>query len=145
MMPDVTITLYTDGACSGNPGPGGYAAILVTTDPTGNVIKELVVTGNAPHTTNNRMEIMAAIAGLQSLTQPSQVTIVSDSEYLVRTMTQHWKRKKNQDLWAEVDALAAIHTLSWKYVRGHAGHSYNERCDRLAVAEIARLRRPTAE
>ncbi len=139
-MPETDITIYTDGACSGNPGPGGYAAILVATDASGRILRELPVTGGEPDTTNNRMELRAAIAGLSALTKPGPVTVVSDSEYLVNTMTKGWKRKKNQDLWAELDALAAIHDITWQYVRGHTGHPYNERCDRLAVAEISRFR-----
>ena len=139
-MTELTITIYTDGACDPNPGPGGYAAILVATDGDGNMLKERVVTGSDPATTNNRMELRAAIEGLKALASPSKVTVVSDSEYLVKTLTLKWKRKKNQDLWAEVDALVAIHSITWNHVRGHAGHTYNERCDRLAVAEISKLK-----
>lgn len=134
------ITLYSDGACSGNPGPGGYAAILVATDATGTAVNEHVVSGGAADTTNNRMEIMAVIAGLEALTQPTQVLIVSDSQYVIYTMTKNWKRNKNGDLWQRLDALCARHKVSWKYVKGHAGHEYNERCDKLAVAQIAHFR-----
>lgn len=139
-MSEPVITIYTDGACSGNPGPGGYAAILVATDASGNVLKEFPVSGGEPHTTNNRMELRAAIAGLSTLTRSGAVTVVTDSEYLVKTMTRGWKRNKNQDLWAELDALAAARKIKWQYVRGHTGHPYNEQCDRLAVAEINRFR-----
>lgn len=135
-----TITLYTDGACSGNPGPGGYAAILVATDADGTIVKERIVTGGDRATTNNRMEIMAVIAGLDALTDPTAVEIVSDSQYVINTMTKNWKRNKNHDLWARLDALCARHRVRWRYIRGHAGHAYNERCDRLAVAEIAKVR-----
>jgi len=139
-MSELTVTIYTDGACDPNPGTGGYAAILVATDSEGNVRKERAVTGSELATTNNRMELRAAIEGLKALAQPSKVTVVSDSEYLVKTLTLKWKRKKNQDLWAELDALAADHSITWQYVRGHSGHAYNERCDRLAAAEINKLR-----
>ncbi|MDK3161759.1 ribonuclease H [Kamptonema cortianum] len=135
------ITLYTDGACSGNPGPGGYAAILVARDDKGRIIKTLEITGGEPETTNNRMEIRAVIEGLRALTAPAALTIVSDSQYVIKTMTQGWKRKKNEDLWAELDAQLARHHVTWQYVRGHDGHEYNERCDRLAVAAIDAFRR----
>ena len=135
------ITLYTDGACSGNPGPGGYAAILVARDDKGRIIKTLEITGGEPETTNNRMEIRAVIEGLRALTAPATLTIVSDSQYVIKTMTQGWKRKKNEDLWAELDEQLARHHVTWQYVRGHDGHEYNERCDRLAVAAIDAFRR----
>lgn len=141
-MTEPTITIYTDGACRGNPGPGGYAAILVATNGDGRVLKELTVSGGEAHTTNNRMELRAAIEGLRALSDPTRVSLLSDSEYLVKTMKFRWKRHKNLDLWAEIDALAATHTINWRHVRGHAGHEYNERCDRLAVAEIAKLKAP---
>jgi ribonuclease HI len=129
--------IFTDGACSGNPGVGGWAAILVAYDSSGSVIREVEIAGFEPHTTNNRMEIMAAVAGLRRLTRPTRVRVVSDSTYLVYTMTRGWNRKANQDLWAELDLAARGHRITWQYVRGHAGHAYNERCDRLAVAQIA--------
>lgn len=134
------ITLYTDGACSGNPGPGGYAAILVASDGSGTTLKERVITGGERQTTNNRMEIMAVIAGLSALTRPTRVEVVSDSQYVIHTITKNWKRNKNKELWDQLDALCARHQVSWSYVRGHAGHEYNERCDRLAVAEIDHYR-----
>jgi ribonuclease HI len=130
--------LYTDGACSGNPGPGGYAAILVCRSEDGRVT-EREISGSEPDTTNNRMEIRAVIEGLRALTRPVNVRIVSDSQYVIHTMTRKWRRNKNQDLWAELDALVRPHKVTWEYVRGHAGHAYNERCDRLAVAEIRKL------
>ena len=134
------VTLYTDGACAGNPGPGGYAAILVARDASGNILKEREIVGGDAATTNNRMEMMAVIAGLQALSRPSTVTVVSDSEYVINTMTKNWKRKKNKDLWAELDELCSIHTVTFDWTRGHAGHEYNERCDKLAVAQIAKYR-----
>ena len=142
-MADTRITLYTDGACSGNPGPGGYAAILVAQDDTGRVVRERAITGVESSTTNNRMELTAVIEGLKALTKPSPVSVVSDSEYVVNTMTRNWKRRKNHDLWEELDALCATHDVTWEYIKGHAGHTYNERADKLAVAEIRKLQNPS--
>jgi ribonuclease HI len=135
------IVVYTDGACSGNPGPGGYAAILVAYDASGKVVKERTIVGGEKNTTNNQMEIRAVIEGLKTLTQPSEVRVVSDSQYVINTMTKGWKRRKNQELWDELDALCAKHKVTWEYIKGHAGHHYNERCDKLAVAEIEKIRR----
>lgn len=134
------ITIYTDGACSGNPGPGGYTAILVAQDSRGNVVKERQIVGGAKNTTNNRMEITAVIEGLKALTRPTEVTVVTDSKYVMNTVTEGWKRKKNHDLWQQLDELTTQHQVSWEYVKGHAGHEYNERCDRLAVAQIESYR-----
>jgi len=134
------IVLYTDGACSGNPGPGGYAAILVAYDENGGAGKEEIVTGGATHTTNNQMEINAVIDGLRALSRPTPVTVVTDSQYVINTMTKNWKRNKNQALWEQLDELCEVHKVKWVYVRGHAGHEYNERCDKLAVAEIQKYR-----
>lgn len=142
-MSSTKITLYTDGACSGNPGPGGYAAILVAQDEHGNIIKEREACGGEAHTTNNRMEMMAVIAGLELLTRPTAVTVVTDSQYVMNTLTKGWKRRKNHDLWEQLDELCARHQVSWKYVRGHAGHEYNERCDKLAVRERTRIANST--
>ena len=142
-MADIRITLYTDGACSGNPGPGGYAAILVAQDDTGQARKEHVVVGSEAETTNNRMEMRAVIEGLKALTKPSPVRVVSDSEYVVNTMTRNWKRRKNHDLWEELDTLCATHDVTWEHIKGHAGHKYNERADRLAVAEIRKMQKPS--
>lgn len=136
------VTIFTDGACTGNPGPGGYAAILVC----GTVRKE--VSGGRRLTTNNRMEIMAAIAALESLTRTCDVTVYSDSRYLVdaielgwaaKWQANGWKRNRkeyavNTDLWGRLLALCAIHSVRFAWVRGHDGHAENERCDELAVA-----------
>ena len=132
--------LYTDGACSGNPGPGGYAAILVPPSSPLFPAEEMVVSGHEARTTNNRMELKAVIEGLKATPEGATVRIASDSQYVVYTMTRRWKRNVNQDLWAELDALRIARRLHWQYVRGHAGHTYNERCDRLAVAEISKLK-----
>ena len=138
--PDVTI--YTDGACIGNPGPGGYGAVLLSE---GNR-KEL--SGGYTKTTNNRMELMAAIVGLEALKRPCDVTLYSDSKYLVDAIEKGWARKWrangwmrnrreraiNPDLWERLLALTEQHNVAFKWVRGHAGVKENERCDQLATA-----------
>ncbi|MBP9998638.1 MAG: ribonuclease HI [Bacteroidales bacterium] len=124
-----TIYLYTDGAASGNPGPGGYAAVLKCAS----LRKE--ISGGFARTTNNRMELLAVIKGLEAIRwKDVPVEIYSDSTYVVKTVTENWKRKKNQDLWAQLDAASAGRQLNWHWIKGHAGHPENERCDRLAVA-----------
>ncbi|MFQ5638256.1 MAG: ribonuclease HI [bacterium] len=136
-----SVIIYTDGACSGNPGPGGYAAILIF----GEKHKEL--SGGYRHTTNNRMELLAAIRGLEALKKPCKVTLYSDSNYLVQSMTEGWalrwrangwKRNKrdyaqNTDLWKKLLDLCELHEVEFKWTRGHAGHPENERCDFLAT------------
>ena len=137
------VTIFTDGACAGNPGPGGWAAILVA----GRHRREL--SGYEPSTTNNRMEIMAAIEALRALRGPSEVDLHTDSQYLrngMSTWLERWKRNgwrtadrkpvKNDDLWRALDALAQTHAERWHWVRGHDGHPENERCDELANAAI---------
>ena len=133
------VTIYTDGACSGNPGPGGWGALLIWRG----VEKEL--SGTESHTTNNRMEMLAAIRALQSLKRPMPVTLVTDSTYLKDGITKWiggWKKNgwktaakkpvKNQDLWQELDAALKDHQVEWRWVKGHAGHPENERVDQLA-------------
>ena len=133
------VTIYTDGACSGNPGPGGWGALLIWRG----VEKEL--SGAEAHTTNNRMEMLAAIRALQSLKRPMPVTLVTDSTYLKDGITKWiggWKKNgwktaakkpvKNQDLWQELDAALKDHQVEWRWVKGHAGHPENERVDQLA-------------
>lgn len=123
-----TIYLYTDGAASGNPGPGGWGAVLVC----GPHRKEM--SGGYRLTTNNRMELLAVIRGLEAIKwKDATVKIYSDSTYVVKTVTENWKRKKNQDLWARFDAVRAGFNLEFNWIKGHAGHPENERCDRLAV------------
>lgn len=138
--PDLqTVEIFCDGACSGNPGPGGYGAILRY----GRHEKE--ISGGAKETTNNRMELSAAIEALRLLTRPCSVTITTDSQYLVKGMTEWiagWQRKGwrnskkepvvNRDLWELLLELTRPHIVQWKWVRGHAGHAENERCDQLA-------------
>ncbi|MFG1463491.1 ribonuclease HI [Xanthobacter sp. DSM 24535] len=133
------IEIWTDGACSGNPGPGGWGAILRS----GPHEKEL--SGGEAHTTNNRMELMAAISALEALKKPSAVDLHTDSEYLRNGVTKWvagWRRNgwrtadkkpvKNQDLWERLDAALGRHEISWHWVKGHAGNALNERADRLA-------------
>ena len=126
------IYLYTDGAASGNPGPGGYGAVLRC----GDLCREL--SGGYALTTNNRMELLAVIRGLEAIRwDGAEVQVYSDSTYVVNTVTKGWKRKKNQDLWAQFDVQAARFRLEFHWIKGHAGHPDNERCDRLAVAAYA--------
>jgi len=136
------VELFTDGACSGNPGPGGWGAILKY----GNIEKELC--GGELNTTNNRMELTAAIEGLKALKEPCAVTLYSDSKYLVDAINLGWAKgweqngwrkadKKpalNIDLWQEILRLFEKHTVTLVWLKGHAGHPYNERCDKLAVS-----------
>ncbi len=132
------VRIFTDGACLGNPGPGGWAALLQYGS------HEKVLTGHAEQTTNNRMELMAALKALESLTRPCQVDIYTDSEYVRRGITEWlptwrahgWKRKggalANVELWQGLDLATRSHQVRWNWVRGHAGHPENERVDRLA-------------
>lgn len=126
------ITFYTDGSCLGNPGPGGWAYIKQDRHGTSEH------SGGEPETTNNRMELTAAIEALRSLpASPKQVVIYSDSQLLVKTMTEGWKRKANLDLWQQLDKLVDRHHISWRWIRGHDGHPENERVDQLAQAAAA--------
>ena len=135
------VTIYTDGSARGNPGPGGFGAVLKY----GKFRKEL--SGGFECTTNNRMEILAAISALEALNRPCEIVLHSDSRYLIDAMSKgwlegwkanDWKRKpklplKNADLWQRMDLAAAQHKISWKWVKGHAGVPENERCDQLAT------------
>jgi ribonuclease HI len=140
------VEIFTDGACRGNPGPGGWGALLRA----GRHEKELY--GAEPQTTNNRMELMAAIRALESLKRPCQVVITTDSEYVKKGITEwitNWKRRnwktadkkpvKNAELWRRLDENAAKHVVEWRWVRGHAGHPENERADALANKAIDEL------
>ncbi len=133
------VEMYTDGACKGNPGPGGWGALLRYKD------REKELYGGEPDTTNNRMELMAVIKGLEALQRPVRVRIVTDSQYVKNGITQWiagWKRNgwrtasrqpvKNRDLWERLDALLQDHEVEWRWVRGHTGHTENERADALA-------------
>ena len=128
------VTIHTDGACSGNPGPGGWSAILTC----GEHQKE--ISGGEPETTNNRMELTAVLKGLHALTKPCQVTIVTDSQNVIGWLSMGWKRNKPEirQLCAEIDLVVASKqlTISYEKVKGHSGHPMNERADQLAVAAI---------
>ena len=145
MTPQVVI--YSDGACSGNPGPGGWGAILIS----GEHVKE--IHGGEPATTNNRMELMAAIQALEALKRPCKVEVHTDSQYVMKGISEWirgWKVRgwktadnkplKNEDLWRRLDAARSKHDVAWKWVKGHAGHELNERADELARLGIAELR-----
>jgi ribonuclease HI len=143
-----SIELYTDGACSGNPGPGGWAYVL-RDGPTG---KEREESGGQSETTNNQMELTAVIRGLKALKRPCRVALYSDSQYVLQGMEswmKGWKKKnwkksggpiKNLELWKQLDELASIHRIAYHHVRGHAGHPENERCDQLAVQAAEKYR-----
>ena len=142
------ITIYSDGACSGNPGPGGWGTILVYQG------HEKEMSGADPQTTNNRMELLAAIKGLEQLKEPCQVTLVSDSRYLCESINQGWVYQWEQKGWRKADKKPALNVDLWErmliqlrrhqvtvqWVKGHDGHPYNERCDRLAVAAYSAIK-----
>jgi len=143
---DETIEIFTDGACSGNPGPGGWGVLLRWRD------HEKELCGGEAQSTNNRMELMAAIQGLESLTRPSKVRLVTDSTYVKDGITKWihgWKRNgwktaakkpvKNEDLWRRLDAALADHEIDWQWVKGHDGHAENERADELARRGISKI------
>ena len=146
------VTIYSDGACSGNPGPGGWA-FLIRHRPTGKMMEKF---GAELQTTNNRMELQAVIEGLKALKRPTRAHVVTDSAYVKNGITQwihNWKRNgwrrrsgkgyqpvKNVDLWKELDALLSVHEVSFEQVRGHSGHPENERCDELAVQAYLALK-----
>jgi ribonuclease HI len=137
---------YTDGACSGNPGPGGWGVLMLAREGS-KLVKERTLQGGEALTTNNRMELMAAISALEALTKPSEITVVTDSAYVKDGITQwihawkrgNWTRKnlKNVDLWQRLDAAQARHRVTWTWIKGHAGHPENERADELARAGMA--------
>ena len=135
---------WTDGACSGNPGPGGWGVLMRAMDGA-QIVKERELSGGEADTTNNRMELMAAISALETLSRVSEITVVTDSTYVKNGVTQWihgWKRNgwrtadkkpvKNADLWQRLDAAQARHTVHWQWIKGHAGHAENERADELA-------------
>jgi ribonuclease HI len=137
---------FTDGACSGNPGPGGWGVVLQAINA-GDIVKERELSGGAGETTNNQMELMAAISALETLDRASTITVVTDSSYVkdgVSTWIHGWKRNgwktaakkpvKNVELWQRLDAAQARHKVTWEWVKGHAGHPENERADALARA-----------
>lgn len=136
------ITIYTDGGCQGNPGKGGWAAILVKDD------KETVISGYKKYTTNNHMELLAVLQGLFLLTEPSVVNIVTDSKYVEESFNEQWYERwvendeverPNYELWRMLYNLKDIHDISMEWVKGHSGHHYNERCDELASIEMGKV------
>ena len=140
---------WTDGACSGNPGPGGWGVLMRAMDGD-QIVKERELSGGEPDTTNNRMELMAAISALETLTRASEITITTDSAYVKNGVTQWihgWKRNgwrtadrkpvKNAELWQRLDAAQARHKVRWEWIKGHAGHDENEHADELARAGMA--------
>lgn len=142
------VAMFTDGACRGNPGPGGWGVVLRYGD------KEKEMHGGEPETTNNRMELMAAIAGLEALRQPCAVVLTTDSRYVMDGVTQwmvNWKKRgwktaskqpvKNVDLWQRLDAATQPHEIDWQWVKGHSGHPENERADALANKGIDEMNR----
>lgn len=143
------VDIYTDGACSGNPGPGGWGAVLVYGE------RERELSGGEAHTTNNRMELTAAIRALEALKEPCEVTLTTDSRYLCdglgKKWAEGWKKRGwkksdgspalNPDLWERLLSLCGTHRVTLSWIRGHAGHEYNERCDRLAVAEAEKFKK----
>ena len=146
-MTDDVVEIFTDGACSGNPGPGGWGAVLRWQG------QEKELHGGEPQTTNNRMELTAAIEALRTLNRPSAVVVTTDSVYVkngITTWLPQWKRRgwrtankqpvKNQDLWQALDEAAAVHAVTWEWVKGHAGHPENERADALARRGIDEVR-----
>ena len=150
-MPD--LFAYTDGACSGNPGPGGWGCLMIARDGD-TVVKQKDLNGGAAATTNNQMELLAAISALESLTKPSRITIVTDSAYVkdgITSWIHGWKKRgwktaankpvKNEDLWKRLDAAVQTHDVTWEWVKGHAGHPENERADELARAGMAPFKR----
>lgn len=152
----IQLIAYTDGACSGNPGPGGWGAVLLAMDGD-RVVKARELSGGEAETTNNRMELMAAISALSALEKPSAITIVTDSVYLkdgIQKWLGGWKARgwktadkkpvKNQDLWEQIDALNARHNVVWQWTKGHAGDEGNERADKLAREEVKKLKTSTS-
>ncbi len=142
------VNIYTDGSCSGNPGPGGWGAILEYNGV------EKVLSGGMADTTNNRMELTAFLMALKALKQPCSITLCSDSKYVIDALEKGWAKnwrakgwiksdKKpalNSDLWQELLQLTDIHEIKYEWIKGHAGHPYNERCDSLAVEETAKYK-----
>lgn len=146
---------YTDGACSGNPGPGGWG-VLLRAIKGADIVKERSLNGGAAETTNNQMELLAAISALEALEKPSKITVVTDSAYVKNGVTGWifgWKRNgwrtsnkkpvKNVELWQRLDKAAARHTVTWEWVKGHAGHPENERADELARAGMEPFKKAT--
>ena len=155
-MTDSRLLAFTDGACSGNPGPGGWGVLLQARDGEA-VLRERELKGGEPLTTNNRMELLAAIHALEALERPSAITVVTDSAYVKGGITEwlgNWKTRgwrtssnepvKNEDLWRRLEEAASRHKVTWRWIKGHAGHAENERADALARAGMAPFKPPRA-
>jgi len=138
--------LYTDGACLGNPGAGGWASILCYDE------HKKIISGNEANTTNNRMELTAVIKGLSALRRPVKITVITDSKYVmdgINKWINKWKQNnwntaakkpvKNKDLWLQLDSLCNLHQVDWKWIKGHSGHKENEECDQLAQTEARKI------
>ncbi len=151
-MPD--LYAYTDGACSGNPGPGGWGVLLLARNGD-KTLKERTLQGGAADTTNNQMELMAAISALETLGKPSAITVVTDRSYVKDGITKWihgWKKNgwrnaakkpvKNTELWQRLDAATKRHQITWEWIKGHAGHAKNERADELARAGMEPFKNP---
>ena len=143
------IQIHTDGACSGNPGPGGWG-VHMTLNLNTDVLETYEMSGGEADTTNNRMELLSAISALEAMSEPVEITVVTDSAYVkdgITTWMHNWKRHnwrtannkavKNVDLWQRLDAAQSMHTVEWRWIKGHAGHKENERADALARAGMA--------
>lgn len=138
VTPAKTVHLYTDGACRHNPGPGGWAALLR------HAHQEKLISGSEPHTTNNQMELLAVIKGLSALKEPCRVEVFSDSQYVIKGMTQwrfdwekkEWRSVKNKELWKALIQAASLHHIRWHWIRGHSNHPENERVDKAAREAI---------
>jgi ribonuclease HI len=145
------VEIYADGACSGNPGPGGFAAVLKTDK------KEKEISGSEGHTTNNRMELMAVISAIEALKRPCRIKVTTDSTYIVKGMTEWmhgwlkngWRNSQkkevlNRDLWERLLRAVDGHEVEWSWIKGHSGHAENERCDELARMEIGKVKKGAA-
>ena len=133
----IPIVIYTDGACLGNPGPGGWGAVIFENG------EKKQLHGSEENTTNNRMEVTAVLEALRSIPRNAAVRIFSDSTYVINTMTKNWKRKKNQDLWTLLDNEVGPRNVEWEWVKGHSGDRFNEEADQLAYGEASKVAKET--
>tara|TARA_X000000368_G_scaffold361504_1_gene305749 strand:+ start:4501 stop:4956 length:456 start_codon:yes stop_codon:yes gene_type:complete len=145
---------YTDGACSGNPGIGGWGVVLLAENDRGAVVNRRELAGSSLNTTNNQMELRAAIEALNALKKKTKITLITDSVYVQKGISEwlpNWKKNnwktaskklvKNKELWQELEVLASVHIVTWKWVKGHAGNLENERADELATAEMKKIQK----
>ena len=134
---ETLIVIYTDGACLGNPGPGGWGAVILENG------EKKQLHGSEENTTNNRMEVTAVLEALRTIPRNADVRIFSDSTYVINTMTKNWKRKKNQDLWTLLDNEVGPRNVEWEWVKGHSGDRFNEEADQLAYGEASKVAKET--